>query len=231
MIKAVIFDLDGTLLPMNENEFVKFYFGLLCKKVVPLGYDKDLFIKTVTTGTYLMRKNDGKISNAEVFWNYFASVFGEEKLKDKAVFDEFYMSDFEKTKDSCGFNPIAKDIVEYCKSKVGSVIMASNPIFPKEAMEWRMKFAGLNPDDFDYISDYENSSCCKPNPEFLKDILKKQSLNVDEVVYFGNNEVEDGWPTNELGIKVFMVGDDIIKDEEKRWEYKHIPLEEIKKVL
>ena len=41
-----------------------------------------------------MRKNDGKVSNAEVFWKYFASVYGEKKLKDKASFDEFYLNDF-----------------------------------------------------------------------------------------------------------------------------------------
>ena len=91
-----------------------------------------------------------------------------------------------------------------------------------------MKFAGLNPKDFDYISDYENSSCCKPNSEFLKDILNKQGLKPNEVVYFGNNEVEDGWPAKELGVKFYIVGDDIIKDEEKRWEYEHIKLEDIK---
>lgn len=29
MLKAVLFDLDGTLLPMDEKEFTEYYFGLL----------------------------------------------------------------------------------------------------------------------------------------------------------------------------------------------------------
>lgn len=42
MIKAILFDLDGTVLPMNEEEFTKGYFGLLCKKLVSYGYVRTL---------------------------------------------------------------------------------------------------------------------------------------------------------------------------------------------
>ena len=45
-ITTVFFDLDGTLLLMNEDDFVKVYFTELAKKVIPLGYDKDLFVPT-----------------------------------------------------------------------------------------------------------------------------------------------------------------------------------------
>lgn len=39
MIKAILFDLDGTLLPMDNDAFTKYYFKLLCKKLAPMGYD------------------------------------------------------------------------------------------------------------------------------------------------------------------------------------------------
>lgn len=231
MIKAVMFDLDGTLLPMNEEEFTRGYFGLLYKNAAPFGYEKDEFIKTVLTGTHLMRKNDGKATNEEVFWKYFASVYGEDKLKDKAIFDKFYLTDFAKTKAFCSENPKAKEIVDYCRKKAEKVIVASNPLFPKEAMEWRLKFAGLEPDCFDYISEYANSSYSKPNPLFLKEVLDKNELKPDEVVYFGNSEIEDGRPAEELGIKVFMVGDYVVEDQERETRINHIAFEDIKKVL
>lgn len=231
MIKAVIFDLDGTLLPMNEEKFTRGYFGLLYKNARPFGYEKELFVKTILTGTHFMKNNNGSKTNEKVFWDYFASIYGEDKLKDKAIFDKFYLTDFEKTKSFCGENPFAKEIVEYCKNKVGKVILASNPVFPKEAMDWRLKFAGLNPEDFDYVSDYSNSSYCKPNPMFLKEILRKLQLKEDEVVYFGNNEIEDGRPAEELGIKVYMVGDDIVEDEENSGKFDHIKFEDIMKII
>ena len=37
-IKTILFDLDGTLLPMDEKEFIKGYFGMLCAKLAPFGY-------------------------------------------------------------------------------------------------------------------------------------------------------------------------------------------------
>ena len=87
-MNTILFDLDGTLLPMDEQEFTKGYFGLLCRRLAPLGYDKDLLIKTVWEGTKLMLKNDGSKTNEEVFWNHFASIYGKDKLKDKEEIDK-----------------------------------------------------------------------------------------------------------------------------------------------
>lgn len=94
----MFFDLDGTLLPMDEKKFTECYFGLLCKKLAPLGYEAEKLIKTVWGGTKLMVKNDGELSNEQVFWNYFSTVYGENAQKHKAVFDEFYVSDFKTPK-------------------------------------------------------------------------------------------------------------------------------------
>ena len=71
MIKAIFFDLDGTLLPLNEELFTKYYFELLCSKVSHLGYDKKKLIDSISGGTKKMYQNDGSISNEEAFWNYF----------------------------------------------------------------------------------------------------------------------------------------------------------------
>ena len=38
-ITTVLFDLDGTLLPMELEQFTNTYFGLLAKKAAPFGYD------------------------------------------------------------------------------------------------------------------------------------------------------------------------------------------------
>ena len=231
MIKAVLFDLDGTLLPMDEEAFTKGYFGLLYQKAMKYGYEKDEFIKTILKGTFAMKANDGSCTNEEAFWKCYAGVYGQEKLKDKAIFDDFYLNDFANTKAFCGENCKAKEVFDYCKQKYGRVILASNPIFPKEAMEWRLKVAGLNPEEFDYISDYSNSHYSKPNSNFLKEILEKNNLKSGEVVYFGNSEIEDGKPAKELGIEVYMVGDYIVKDEECLNQFRHIGFEDIKKVI
>ena len=40
----ILFDLDGTLLPMDQNTFVKAYFGGLAKRLAPYGYDSEKLI-------------------------------------------------------------------------------------------------------------------------------------------------------------------------------------------
>ena len=110
MIKAVFFDLDGTLLPLNEDDFGKLYFSLLSQKMIPYGYDQKELISIIWQGTKLMYLNDGKKTNYDVFWEFFANHYGNEKLKDRPIFDSFYTNEFKQTKIACKDNPLAKKV-------------------------------------------------------------------------------------------------------------------------
>ena len=228
MLKAVLFDLDGTLLPMNEEEFTKGYFGLLCKKVVPYGYDTNELTTTIWQGTKAMIKNDGEKTNEEVFWEEFEKVYGKDKLKDKNIFDEFYVTDFKKTQVFCGENGEAKEVVTFAKIKNLKVILASNPLFPRAGMLTRMKFVCLEEKDFDYITSYENSHYAKPNPKYYEEILKKNNLRADEVIYFCNSGKEDVEPSSACGIKSYLVGNVSSEDSVR---YGKIEFNEIKSII
>ena len=71
MLKAVLFDLDGTLLPMDVEEFQKSYFSSLAKFLAPYGYEPEKLVKSIWTGTKAMMKNDGTKSNEKAFWTVF----------------------------------------------------------------------------------------------------------------------------------------------------------------
>ena len=115
MLKAIFFDLDGTLLPLNEDLFIKVYFRELAKKLYPLGYESNKLIDVIWKGTILMMQNDGSKTNEEVFWSYFKERYGEEKLNDKEYIDSFYTNEFKETKKVCKENPYVKDILKFCK--------------------------------------------------------------------------------------------------------------------
>lgn len=87
MLKAILFDLDGTLLPMNEETFIPKYLKLLSERMEPKGYNKEDFIKVLWSGTKKMYLNDGSKTNEDVFWNEFSSYFGDDSLKDKDYID------------------------------------------------------------------------------------------------------------------------------------------------
>ena len=227
MLKAVFFDLDGTLLPLNEEEFTKIYFGLLSKRMIPLGYEPEELISVIWAGTKAMYKNDGIKTNEEVFWDVFKSHYGIEKMKDKEYIDEFYTNEFRKTKESCEENPLAKNIISFCKDNNLLVVLSTNPIFPKSGTMTRMSYIGLKEEDFDYVTYYENSSYCKPNPMYFKKLLNKFNLKPEEVIVFGNNTYEDGECAKLCGIECFMVGNYVINSPKTNTQFEHILMEKV----
>ena len=76
-MKAVLFDLDGTLLPMDQEVFTKTYFHDICKKMISYGYEPESLSKGIWAGTAAMVCNNGEDTNENVFWQKFKEIFGE----------------------------------------------------------------------------------------------------------------------------------------------------------
>ncbi len=228
MITTIMFDLDGTLIPMSQDEFIKNYFGNLAIKMMPHGLDKDTLIPAVWEGTKAMIQNDGKKKNEEVFWNCFAQRLGDEVLDLIPVFESFYENEFNKVKEIIKETELSKEIIKYLKGKGYTVILATNPLFPPVAVKSRLSWIGLSPEDFDYITTYDNSSYCKPNLDYYREILEKNHKQPEECVMIGNNMVEDMCAL-QLGIKTFLVTDFIEDGEGKDiTQYTHGSLAKLK---
>lgn len=202
--KVILFDLDGTLLPMDQDVFVKAYFGGIAKSLAPHGYEPNVLIDSIWKSTYAMINNDGKKKNEEVFWDFFASVFGEQARADEPKFERFYIEDFDKVQPSCGFNPKAATTLAALKARGFRLALATNPIFPSIATEKRMQWAGLDKNDFELFTTYENSRYCKPNLEYYKDILAQLGVQAEECLMVGNDVSED-MVAEQLGMKVFLM--------------------------
>lgn len=230
-ITTVLFDLDGTLLPMDQDVFVKAYFKRLAAQVLSRGYDPEKLIDSVWRGTAAMVTNNGIKTNEEVFWECMVSVYGDKILQDKCIFDAFYETEFDKIKAVCGFHPAAAEIVHGLKREGYCVALATNPIFPARATQWRMQWAGLQPEDFALYTTYENASYCKPNLDYYRQILSKLHVQPEECLMVGN-DVGDDMVARQLGMQVFLLTDCLInKDGEDISQYPHGGFEELKAFL
>lgn len=209
MITTFLFDLDGTLLPMDQEQFLKAYMGGLAAKMAPYGYDPKLLIPCIWKGTEAMVRNNGSRKNEEVFWESFSSLYGRDTRADEPIFREFYEMEFQQVRHSCGFEPKAKIVIDLLKSKGIRTVLATNPLFPAIATHSRTRWAGLDPEDFALITTYENSRFCKPNPDYYRDILDTLQVRPEECVMVGNDVGED-MIARELGMQVFLLTDCLI---------------------
>lgn len=209
MIKAILFDLDGTLLPMDQDEFTRAYFKLLAKKAAPRGYDPAKLSDAIWHGTAAMVRNDGSCTNEETFWKDFAKIYGERVYEDKPIFDEFYATEFNQAKDFCGYNEKAAQAVRLCKELGFRVILATNPIFPEVATRNRVSWTGLSCEDFEFFTSYENSNYCKPNLDYYRAVLKQAGLEPADCLMVGN-DVDEDMVAEKLGMDVFLIRDCMI---------------------
>ena len=207
--KVVLFDLDGTLLPMDQDVFVKSYFGKLAATLAPHGYDPKELVAAVWAGTMAMIQNSGDQSNERVFWANFTSRWGEKALEDLPLFDSFYQNEFDDVRQVCGYTPQSRKILNQIKEMGLRTALATNPIFPAAATQKRIRWAGLNPEDFELCTTYENSRYCKPNLKYYLDIVDKLGVRPEECLMVGN-DVSDDMPARELGMKVFLLTDCLI---------------------
>ncbi len=220
-ITTVLFDLDGTLLPMDFDTFVAAYFQGIAKKAAPYGYEPKQLIASIWAGTAAMVKNDGTMTNRERFWAEFEKIYGSEALKDIPVFDEYYVKEFQQVKEVCGFQPLAAQLIRWLREQGVRVILATNPIFPSAATESRIRWAGLQPEDFVYYTTYDNSCRCKPNPGYYADILNHLQIDPRECMMIGNDVSED-MAAATLGMEVFLITDCLInKNNEDLGAYPH----------
>ena len=161
---TILFDLDGTLLPMNQEDFLDTYFKALRSRLEGAGYDADLILNAINEGTRAMIQNDGKVTNEEVFMKVFKEKTGDSFSKRLIrVINKFYQKDFDVAKLNTKPTPYASKCVSMLKRKGYKLAVATNPVFPEIAISKRIEWAGLCQNDFDWITTYENSFYTKPN--------------------------------------------------------------------
>lgn len=213
--RAILFDLDGTLLPMDQDVFTKGYFRLLAAKLAPYGYDPQLLISSLWKGVSAMVKNNGKETNSQRFWETFNREMGRDCRVDDPIFDSFYRNEFHGAKEFTQPNHRARALVAAAREKADLVILSTNPIFPRCGQQSRLSWLGLSDTEFDWVTDYDNSHFCKPNPAYFREILERFSLHPEDCLLVGNDMEEDRGPAEALGIPSFLITDCLINPQNR----------------
>ena len=207
---TVLFDLDGTLIGMNQDEFIRLYFEVILDKLSRLGYDKGEAYDALETAIRATKRNDGTVTNEVRFWQTLDETMGGVPEDFRSAVLSFYSDDFSSIVErTCTPYPRACEILATVRRNNLRLVLATNPLFPAVATHARIRYGGMEPCDFEYITAYENSSYCKPSPGYFTELLSKLGVSPEECVMVGN-DTRDDFSAHALGIPVFILTDGLI---------------------
>ena len=222
MKKVFLFDLDSTLLQMDQDKFLEGYFKLVAAKAAKLKYDPKTFMDNFQKGAYLMVKNNGSITNEEAFWNVMASSYNDIDIL-KNIFEAFYQNEFKELKKIVTVTDIPNKIIKTLKEKGYQIILATNPLFPKICTYERIDWAGLDPLDFLDITTYETSTYSKPNRKYYEEVLNRNNINPADCIMVGN-DLDDDFSDLPDGIDKILITDHLINANNRKIDMKAFKL-------
>ncbi len=211
MFKAVLFDLDGTLLNIDMNFFLQKYFSRMQKMALEAGYnDSKGLVEQVfkSTGVMISDRNP-EHSNEEIFMRDFFSN-GRYPEKDfREFFERFYEREFPLLEPYCKPFAGVPEMMEKLFDKDLKVVVATNAVFPLTALQQRLNWAGVGHFDYDLITSYEIMHFCKPHKEYYQEVAEVIGVKPEECLMVGNDVGED-LPAGKIGMKTFLVEDMLI---------------------
>lgn len=213
-MNTILFDLDGTLLPLDTAMFEKIYFQELTKSFSDIMTSEEL-TKNIWGATKTMVSNLEHKTNEDIFMSDFSKRIRYDLLKIKQRFDDFYDTSFFKVKEAVKDVQSIKESVKILKEKGYKIIIATNPLFPIKAIHHRIHWAGFDPEEFSYISCFEKNHYCKPQLKYYEEILNDISKSPEECLMVGN-DVQEDLISKQLGIKTYLITDNLLhrtKDE------------------
>jgi len=211
-MRTFLFDLDGTLLAMDEHEFMQTYFGELTRALHGLVPAEGLAMNVITATAHMQADTTPDTNNLEKFRREFEALY--QGLDQQAVWDrimEFYATTFDRVRDiTWRSEPLYRSVV-YLRTRGYRILLTTNPVFPQLATYKRLAWAGFSPSAFDYISTMENCSYCKPHPEYWQHVVTLMNIDPAQAIAVGNDCVEDV-SAHLVGIETYLVTDYAIGD-------------------
>jgi len=205
-LDTILFDLDGTLIAFEQDDFLNAYFSKLTRFLAKDGYDPRAVVNATMAGSMDMIKNDGSMTNSQRFWATYSKMLGSEILDYITRLDEFYLNEFDGVKAVIRSQRDLSGFMAALRKKGYRLVLATSPLFPISAIKTRLSWVGLKPEDFSLVTTYDNCTFCKPNPEYYREILGKIEKSPQQCLMVGNS-LHDDAPAAMAGLDLYIVHD------------------------
>jgi len=206
-MRALLFDLDGTLISNSMETFLPPYFAALTKKLAPLVPPAPLIAQLRASTQVMMANQDPARTNAQVFADDFFPRLGLARERLLPLLDDFYAREYRALR--VYVQPIApaRPLIERALARGYRVVIATAPVFPRAAIEQRLEWGNLADLPYALVTDYETMHASKPNPAYYREIAARIGCAPTECVMVGNDVEMDIVPARRVGMKTFWVTD------------------------
>ncbi|MCP4357448.1 MAG: HAD family hydrolase [Chloroflexi bacterium] len=207
MIQAILFDLDDTLLGNDADTFVPCYFDLLGEYATKY-FPRDKFLQELLICTQMTINNtDATLTNHAVFWQIFAHRTGLDPVEMEHFFDKFYRDIFPQLESVTQQRPCTPTLVQTSFDLGLKVVVATNPLFPRRAIEERIAWAQVPVQQYDYtlVTTMENMHATKPHQAYYEEILAAIDCPPQAALMIGDSWKNDIQPAVGLGLSTYWI--------------------------
>ncbi|OUM97334.1 MAG: hypothetical protein BAA04_03135 [Firmicutes bacterium ZCTH02-B6] len=206
MVKALLCDLDGTLLDIDFNGFMKEYLRDVSRRfadcIPPERFQRQIMVSMAAA----VAKPDNERTMLQAFLDDFgrALPLPEDAL---ARFEDYYKTDFPRLSYWGRPVPGARELIEAALARGIDVVVATAPFYPELPVRERLRWAGLDDVPFRFISSSEVMRRSKPFPEYYLEIAERIGARPEECLMIGDETIMDGAAAR-VGMRVALVGPD-----------------------
>lgn len=207
MIKAVLLDMDNTLLLNPDTVFAQRFLQLWDDHFSTAGIDDAP--KRLRRALRIMGyKQRGNISNWAVIVREMGN--GDAETEIEPLLDRFYADVYPELASCIAPVDGAADLIYRLRESDYQVVIATNPLYPEKAIKQRMAWAGLPLDDdlYEFISSADTMHFSKPDPAYYGELLGRVGVEPDEALMVGDSLRNDIQPAQTVGLRTFHIGED-----------------------
>ena len=205
---TVLFDLDGTLLPIDGHTFEKIYFDNLAKHFVDM-YEAKVLKRLIWAAIKATVNDISDRSNEAVFMENLEKITGSDSTWMHERFKRFYATDFDQLRTAVKPNQNMMEAVRLLKVKNYQCVIVTNPMFPKLAIDKRIAWTGLQRNDFSYVTSFEKNTACKPQLKLYREVLQDLRLQVEDCLMVGN-DIEEDMVVAQMDMEHYLITDHLI---------------------
>lgn len=202
---TLLFDLDDTLLDTHLEAFVPAYFQALTQYLEPWVLPTVVLRALVHATNLMVESVEPTRTLQEVFEADFYSILGVQKEELVAPLEDFYDRIFPTLSVHTRERPDAKPLMDWAFERGYRVAIATDPLFPRKATYHRLRWAGLDPEQFEVISTFDDFHFSKSHPAYYAEVLGRLGWPEGPVLMVGNDVERDLFPAHQLGLKTYFI--------------------------